>query len=237
MTDEKILKRIERLLAMSKDASSPNEAAIAARRAEALMREHNLNEADVILKEMTDDDIVDIESSTGYSTIPHWMMRLTVPVAKLMDCEVRAYVYNREKRVTYLGQKEDAQVAAWIFEYLVDQVKRLSKKYRAEQRKKFGAGHGTNMGDYREGVVISILATIAEMIAEKETQLKEHTTGTALVVRKKDLIEQKFGETKYGNNKGRSMSDADAYHRGREDGNNVRINPAVSTDQAREQIR
>ena len=51
MSDEKarkIRERIRKLLAMAGDASSPQEAAIAARRAKALLNEHNLSEADVI---------------------------------------------------------------------------------------------------------------------------------------------------------------------------------------------
>ena len=48
--------RIRKLLAMAGDASSPNEAAIAAKRAKALLNEHNLSEADVIAGGMTLDD-------------------------------------------------------------------------------------------------------------------------------------------------------------------------------------
>lgn len=228
MTDEKILKRIERLLAMAKDSSSPNEAAIAARRAATLMAKHNLEEADVILDEMTDDDIVDIMADAGATQITHWMMRFAVPVAKLMDCDARVYRSGKRKIVTYLGQKEDAQVAAWVYVYLVDQVKLLSKKYRAQMRKQFGAGHGTNMGDYREGITEEILNTLWQMKKEKEAALAEHVTGTALVVRKQDLIEKKFGETEYSKGKSRQLNDANAYYAGKRDGKNVRINPALN---------
>ena len=119
MTDEKILDRIRKLLAMSKDTSSPNEAAIAARRAEAMMRKHNIEEADAILENLDDESIVKAGSNTGYKTLPEWQSILSVQVAKLMDCECRAYLDYRRKTITFLGQREDAQVAVWIFEYLV----------------------------------------------------------------------------------------------------------------------
>lgn len=238
MTDEKILTRIQRLLAMSKDVSSPNEAAIAARRAASMMQKHNLEEADVLIKDLVNDDIIDHVANVGYKTIPHWMMWLTIPVAHLMDCEARLYRVGSSKAVAFLGQKDDAQVAAWIFGYLVEQVGRLSKKYRAKMRKQYGgAGHGTNMGDYREGVVSEILISIRELMAEREHELKGHTTGTALVVVKKDLIEQKFGKTKYKDGKRRGVADAGAYYDGREDGKSVRINQAIGSDGAQQRVK
>lgn len=239
MPDEKILKRIQRLLAMSNDASSPNEAAIAARRAEALMREHNITEADTILKDLSDDDIVAQGAATGYKTLPEWQAILSVQVAKLMDCDCRAYVDSRNRRtVTFLGQREDAQVAAWIFEYLVDTIQRLSKKYRARMRReKGGAGHGTNMNLYRHGLMRSICETIDEMMAEKAAELKKSAPGTALVVAKQALIEQKFGQTDYGDSKGQKIDDPDAYLDGRVHGKDVRINPAIGADQAAERLK
>lgn len=227
MTDEKITTRIQRLLAMANDASSPHEAAIAARRAEALMRKYNLDEADVILKDMTDDDIVDIGANTGYKTMPAWHGTLSVQVAMLMDCECRAYAYHRRRTITFLGQREDAQVAAYIFEYLVETIQRLSKKYRAKMRKEKGAGHGTNMNLYRHGLNHAICQTIKEMIREKEEQMKQHTPGTALVVAKKDLIIKKFGDTNYRTSKSMEINDPIAYLDGKADGENIRINPAL----------
>ena len=236
MTDEKILERVQRLLAMAGDVSSPHEAAIAARRAESIMREHNLSEADVILKEMTCDDIVELDAETGYTTIPPWMRRLAGPISMLMDCEVRAYVSHRRKTITYLGQKEDAQAAAWIFSYLVECIQRLSKKYRTKQRKLFGAGHGTNMDDYRKGIVQEVLFTIGQMIEEKTRQLAEHTSGTALVIRKKDLIENKFGETTYRKPDKWEIQDSGAFLDGINDGKTIRINQAIGADEAKERL-
>jgi len=230
MTDEKILDRIQKLLAMSRDTSSPHEAAIAAKRAASLMQKHNLEEADVILKDLGSDDITQEQPDTGGVKITGWMNRFSVAVAKLMDCEVRIYSDHRNHhRMVFLGQKQDAQVAAWIFTYLVDQVKRLAKKHRAGLRKKYGAGHGRNMGDYRNGVVDEILLTIQEMIRNQEEALKVHATGTALVVAKRDLIEQKYGKTNYGETKDRELRDPSNYLMGRKDGKSIKVNPALET--------
>ncbi len=236
MTDERILDRIQKLLAMSKDVGSPNEAAIAARRAAALMHKHNLEEADVILKDLGSDDIQDVGADAGNTALPDWMHRIAVPIARLMECDARIYMRGKRKIITYLGQKDDAQVAAWIFMYLVDEIKRLSKVHRRNLRKRFGAGHGRNMGDYRDGVVQEILLTLYRMKEEREAALKDHKTGTALVVLKQELIEKKFGETGYSKSETRSIDDPDNYHAGRRDGKGVRINPAIEGGTKRDRL-
>ena len=55
--DPKIMERIQNLLRMAEDTSSPNEAAIAARRAEALMRKHQLTQVDVMVKNLDGDSV------------------------------------------------------------------------------------------------------------------------------------------------------------------------------------
>lgn len=97
--DEKILERIRRLLAMAKDASSPNEAGIAARRAQKLIEEYNLENIESILSDLEDDDNVEEEVVTKFKVagnskkvakeIPIWCNRLSVAVARLFDCEVK----------------------------------------------------------------------------------------------------------------------------------------------------
>ena len=245
MTDEKILIRISKLLAMAQDTSSPHEAAIAAKRAASLMMKHNLAEADVIIKEIGDDDITkEYSENRSRAKMPRWMESLAVPVGNLMDCAIRKSTYyggstnvTRMCVVTYLGQKDDAQVAAWIFDYLIDQIKRLAKKRRVQLRKQYGAGHGVNMEDYRMGVVHEILRTLAEMKREKEDALKVHSTGTALVVLKGQLIEKKFGETSYGKMDDYGVEDNANYTAGRIDGQKVRINQAIGADEPKERIQ
>lgn len=73
MSDEKakkIRERIRKLLAMAGDASSPQEAAIAARRAKALLHKYNLSEADVIVGDMTLDDFQTRDMGLGHDALP-----------------------------------------------------------------------------------------------------------------------------------------------------------------------
>ena len=52
---DKIRARIQKLLAMAQDSSSPHEAAIAAERVQKLMAKFNLEMADVIAEELQDE--------------------------------------------------------------------------------------------------------------------------------------------------------------------------------------
>lgn len=233
MDNSKILDRIQKLLAMSKDSSSPHEAAIAARRAEAMMREHNLSQADVIIKEIVDNDIIASPAETGRKTVPDWIGILAVPVAKMMDCTGIIYTNERTKKKTinFIGYTGDVQVASWILNYLVEQIDQLSKKYRYQIRATYGPRSGAaDMDNYRMGMVHSIMRSIREIIQEKENQLKSHVPGTSLVILKKDMIEKKFGVHEYV--KAEVNFEADkAYRDGVLDGKKVRIQPVIGQDQ------
>jgi hypothetical protein len=234
--DPKILERIRKMLAMAEGKANINESAVAASMAAKLMAKYNIDHADVLLRTIEDDDIVANSVQTENKEVPAWMGAMVVPVARLNDCEAR-YWYERcpttgarLKRVQYLGQRDDAQVAAWIFSYLCDEVLRLSKVYRRQKRKEFGGGgHGTIMSDYRMGLVEEIKQTITRMREEKRVDLAQHSTGTALVVRKQAMILEKF-QVKYSQTRGSSVRDGGAYYDGRRDGKNIRINGAVGHD-------
>ena len=88
----KLLDRVRKLLAMAADTSSPEEAAIAARRAAWLMEQHHLSQAEVMPREGIADRIG--KSTAGYAAarLPRWFEMLAVPVARLFDCAVRCFV-------------------------------------------------------------------------------------------------------------------------------------------------
>lgn len=224
----KILERIRKILALSENNPSVHEAASAAAMAAKLMAKYNLDRADVMVREITKDNIIihfcDFIRRT--KDLPRWMHAIIVPIAHLNDCEAQLFQMGRGEglRVAYLGEKDDATVAAWIFEYLTAEVERLSKKFRAQQRKKFGGGgHGTNMEDYRYGLAVSIVGTIYKMQVEKSNELRGHAAGTALVVRKRDLIREKY-DIKYRDPEQFELKDPYAFGHGRRDGEKVAIN-------------
>lgn len=91
----KVKERIAKLLAMAKDASSPNEAAIAAQRARGLMDKYQLDEYDI--SEAAPDVFGEQDITRVFAAIPYHMDILAVAVALYNDCQSVFY----EDRVTY----------------------------------------------------------------------------------------------------------------------------------------
>lgn len=183
--DNKIVERVRKLLAMAKDSSSPNEAAIAARRASKLMEQHNLQQADILLNQDFTDRITSHTSDRGYGMVPRWYAILLVPVAKVYDCEVRYIFDGNKKKPQFLGMDEDVLVASYVLEYLAGEIERLAKKHRKE----CGADR-IAMNDFRNGASQAIVSMLNVMIKEKQQQTSK---GTELVLCKQNMIAQKFG--------------------------------------------
>jgi len=77
------------LLAMANDASSPNEAAIAARRARKLMDQEGLTQAEVERMGSGGATFAAMGSGKAKRFMPKWEQSLAVGVASLNDCIVR----------------------------------------------------------------------------------------------------------------------------------------------------
>lgn len=239
--DEKILERIRRLLAMAKDASSPNEAGIAARRAQKLMEEYNLENIESILSDLEDDDNVEEEVVTKFKVagnskkvakeIPIWCNRLSVAVARLFDCEVKqASAYEKtgvpgSVAIGFYGYKTDLAVCKWTFEYLLDQI----RKFNRDARKRYGQGNRSLLSDYRLGLITGVLEVLGEAREEKErTKQAVASTGTALVVMKHDAIVKKFGNFRYHASRGVQDVDARAWGEGVVDGRSIRLSQPLA---------
>lgn len=136
---EKYLQRIKKLLAMSRNNSSAEEAALALSRAQKLMAEHKLNESDV--------DFMDIsEASTSKAPshaekMPEYMALLAEMIARVFG--VKFYTSygcqhwrERAKRTLhYYGPDERPQIAAYSFEVLGKQLSSARREYIASLRK------------------------------------------------------------------------------------------------------
>lgn len=229
-TDDKILDRIRKLLAMAEDSSSPHEAAIAATRATKLMQQHNLNSADVrVTQGVSRDDTATQQADLGYGRIPAWYSMLLIPVAELHDCHVR---YRRrqgkgpnpvETVAEFLGVDDDAQVCAYVFDFLCQQMDILSRRYKNENPWASRA----NTNDYRIGAAQGIVAVIKQMIREKHEAEIQVASGTELMIMKRDVVQQAFN-VNYGK-RTRKTRASSHMERGYVDGQNVRVSPGVNS--------
>jgi len=228
--DSKIIERVRKLLAMANDASSPNEAAIAAERARKLMDKHSLTQADVEALESGNGTFAEIRTGEARKFMAKWEQWLAVSAASLNDCIAqRPHVGGGKSKIEFCGEESDAQVAASMFDYLVSTVKRLCSTYMAEQGY---TRYNARVGDsYKTGAARAIKAKIEEILAERQASMADENTGTSLVVIKQQIVAQHYNHKGYQKTAKRQHVDAEAEHarqQGHRDGSRVSVSAQIS---------
>lgn len=131
---EKIVDKIRKLLSL---AQSPNEheAALAAKKAQELLAQHNLSLSEVEGKEEEDD----VGEGNFETASQPWQRRICSGVAKLYFCyyyftfvkypaPTRRCGYVRKDRHNFVGLDHNVSVAKMMAEYLLETVERLTKE-------------------------------------------------------------------------------------------------------------
>ena len=194
-----VKERINKLLAMAKhERSNEHEAETAMRMAERLMREHNI-------------ELADLEASSGRATqynwtavilpcgeyadkpvwwMPQWLGYLSFGVAKFSDCKAEQYNDATHKRcIRFCGDAADIEYAAYLFKMMRDTGYRESRTVRGNFRETF-----------RKSFALRLCSRMETLRKERNTamQAAKTSTGTALMVvnRKLALRDEQFGSQK-----------------------------------------
>lgn len=208
---ERILQKIQKLLALADDGSNIHESARAATQAEKMMRKYQIDHAELLVDRLSKDDIETRGFQASSRNLPAWVSALAVGVARANECEVT----RSGPKVIFYGTPEDVPVAYELMTYLVREVDRLTKKFDGDRGAK---------GSFRRGCANALYSRLEAIAVERRREFQESTAGTALVLHKKELIEQHFGRAfKYS--KGRQRSeDAEGYRAGKRAGASVNLN-------------
>src|SRR5476649_2507146 len=133
---EKLLRRIRKLMALGSRNNNGHEAARALRLAQVLMQRHNLSEEDITLSA-----IREIECRQVYTdavSIPGWLNALAAVVCMATGCRCWFGWYQttttggreREHRsLHFYGLNERPEVAQYIFMVLARQLKEATKEH------------------------------------------------------------------------------------------------------------
>lgn len=244
---QKIKDRIAKLLRMADDASSPNEAAIAATRARKLMDQYQLDHSDVgtgYAEEFATESV-----GRFYAAFPKHLSIFAVIVAKYNDCQ--AHYENGEvthrmsakkshysknegsinfsgKRPQFKGYKSDVELAVQMYNSLLEAVDRLRGEYiSALNFAKYPVGVGKA---FNIEAIMTIGARITAMTAERELLMADAKAGTSLILIKAAAVDLEFGEAKYKNTKTHTLDSdeaRDAREAGRKAGNKIEITRAI----------
>lgn len=186
MDREKLLNRIRKLYAMSREnESSPHEAEIAMRRCQSLMARFGISESDLETSEFGSSKI-----GKAFRAVPNYVSVLGSAVALLHDC-----LCVKSDTIEFRGFSIDAEVATLTYEYLTDTMER-SLKLRKQQGS-VAPGRSASF-DYRVGFALAVLARARAIDADRRKEEEQHRTtvssndavaaNQSLVVRKREVV-------------------------------------------------
>ncbi|OVZ94889.1 hypothetical protein CBW58_02110 [Yersinia frederiksenii] len=222
---EKYLQRIKKLLAMARNNSSAEEAALAMGRAQKLMKEHKLNESDVDFMDINEASTQKVPSHA--EKMPEYMAMLAEMIARVFG--VNFYTshgcehWNKpaKRTIHYYGPDERPQIAAYSFEVLGKQLAKARREYIATMRKNIKPATKVARADtFCSGWVNGAYAVVSDFIVtDAETTLMEA------------YRERKFSqglEMKESRKPGKARGTDDAAHMGFCAGSNAQLHHAVN---------
>ena len=224
-----VREKIQKLLAMARDGrGNEHEEEIALKMAERMMRQHNI-------------DIADLEQSSGKPAAynwrsitlpmgekaarmtwrPLWVGFLLTGVAQFTDCKGE-YVNTQEYGccAKFSGDEVDIEYAAWLFKFLRDIG--------------YAEGHsvsGKERDSFRKGFAIRVTHRMRVMRAERDQAMKAAVTksgSTALMVvnNKIALRNEQFGKMRTRSTSVNTPS-SNGFHLGTRAGDRVQFNRPI----------
>lgn len=224
-----VLRRVQKLLAIAEDGrANPNEAAAAARMAEAVMRKYQIEHADVISAELTrgaaeafacvdvgstmNPDALNVKQASGWAAV------LAVPVAELNSCQARyALDAVRGKTIRFSGYASDVQVCRFTYEFIVSSMVAASRRYLTEN-----ACTRSQAESFRRGYISACSASLRQAKRDKDAEMAEASSSRDLVFVKENAVARHFGAIEYRKKSGRYAS-AQAFHQGHVEGSKLEV--------------
>ncbi|HGW5506328.1 TPA: DUF2786 domain-containing protein [Citrobacter koseri] len=222
---EKHLQRIKKLLAMARNNSSPEEAALAMRRAQRLMETHRLTESDAEFTDISEASTQKVP--THAEKMPEYMAFLAEMIARVFG--VRFYTSHgchnwgeaAKRTITYYGPDERPQIAAYSFEVLGKQLVKARREYLATLRKNIKPATKIARADtFCSAWVNGAYAVVSDFVVTgDEAALMESYRSTRLSQGMKTLEPRKPGKAR-----GTDDAAAQGWHAGR----NARLHHGVT---------
>ncbi len=231
MTEERILDRVRKMLALANDsAASEGERDNALRMAYNLLAKHNLSVEDVKRRGQPEPEEERIDNMFTSWSQP-WARTVFHAVAKLFFCNyyTAGKLSSTKLRHIYVGKVSNATTAALMGEYLVTSILRECRRLYRENLSPQSRAFATGAAD-------KIYWRVDALIREQG----EATPGTALVLASLYTQEKQsndahalalWGELKAGKSRERAKVDREAYNAGVEFGAKASLNAQLGTEE------
>ena len=231
--NDRLIEKLRKLLAMSQDKSSENEAMIAAKQLHALLAKHNLS-----LDDLQDtSETIDAESAT-YVCRP-WKRIVAINVGRLYFCEFVYMKIGGNKAVySFIGKEHNRMFASAIFSMIVSTVERES---RIQSRKIYGKDNPSFVNSFWTGASIRIKQRCQELIDMSSDGKLEDEDGNILpalvnVYSQCRSDNEDWMASAYTNIKTKSVNtrvtNMEGLRKGKETGDKVQLSRAIQSQAA-----
>jgi len=160
MTHSRLIDKIKKLLSMANNNPNKHESEIAMRRANKLLKEHDLTM--LSLSEVEEEQI----SMSVEGGVTPWTRIIYRSVAKLYSCQYFVTHKFSEKMHVVVGNESNRVTTTLIAEQLIDIIRKESR----------GKGNG-----FRNSASMSVENTCLDILAENARNSEEVIAGTGLV--------------------------------------------------------
>lgn len=215
MGNDRILRRIKRLIALAEDNSNVNESHSAFLQAQEMMVKYGVDP-----KEITDDkDILEVmeNSATEFKRVYWYERELAGIVAKNFRC--KHYYENRkrwddkqvQRRIMFMGTEQDSELASEMYKLVVSAIEFYTQKYLKNTEEKTRS----TKNDYMNGF-------IAGLEEKFEEQMKNQEWGLVLQVPKE--VHEKYDRIVTGKPIRHTIPNTDSvktYQKGKQDGYDI----------------
>ena len=168
-----ILSRIQKLLRLS-TSSNPNEAAVAAGKAQELLLKYNLSMTQVEgYSEEKQEPITEDRQSFG-NNLSNWKFSLAGVVARNNLCRVFSY----GNQIVWVGRQTNMEVARYLSDTLIADLERLAEQYwnGVLLLRKLGLETPVTMGvhgrEYKNSFYAGATSVIRQRLASSKTQMQ-----------------------------------------------------------------
>lgn len=223
MTREEAILKIKKCLALAKSANE-NEAAIALRQAQALMREFQID-PDLL-------DIVEASCETKSTKTPQaWEASLVLTIARAMQCKPifssGSSTWGIKASWSFIGVDPAPEVASYTFDVLYRQIIRSRKNFieTTLNRVTVKKNKVRRADLFCEGWVASVKHLITDLDIDVPANTNER------IKKYMDTTHGKLGSfTPKDRNKGKTFTEraANDYHAGKQSGKSAKLNQAMN---------
>lgn len=231
MTREEAILKIKKCLALAKSGNE-NEAAIALRQAQSLMREFQID-PDLL-------DIVEASCNSNVKKSPQaWEATLVSIIAKSMQCKLifssGNSFFGTKAQWTFIGVDPAPEIASYAFDVLYRQINRSRKNFIETTLKRVTVKKNkVRRADlFCEGWVDSVKHLVTGLDIDVPANTSER------IKKYMDMAHGQLGSfTPKDRNKGKALNDraANDYHAGKQSGKTAQLNQAMNGGKQYERI-